>query len=189
MSTLATGMFSTTCFAHRDAASTGACALCGRSWCEQCFEPGHQAYDDFICRECFAEALQRVQRRMRIGWIVAAVPLAIGALAVAAVIVRLLVAGPPENGSFSELGASLLSVPLAAYYFWAGYWGVLATWLYLKNTISLLLIMVIVVFGIAPVLAFGVLGGGVYAYLKHRRFARGTKANAALALKLGLSKV
>ena len=189
MSMLATGMFSKTCFAHRDAESIGACALCGRSWCTQCFEPGHQTYDDFICRECFTEALRRVKRRIRIGWILAAIPLSIGLLAAIVGLIRLLVSASAAGGSFSEFGASLLSVPLLAYYFWAGYWGILATWVYLKNTLSLLLIILIVVFGIGLVLTFAVLGGGIYAYLRHRRFAQGTKANAVLALKLGLSKI
>ena len=173
------GMFETTCFTHERTQSIGMCALCERSWCAECFAAEHQTGEDFMCQKCFEVALRFARRRIRTGWIVAAVGFGILLLGIG-----MLFVAPLRPGVIIPrvLLVGLIFFIGGAYLFWAFYWGLVSMRAYFRD-------VPFVFRGVLTLFTFpyyGPYGGGILTYVRHRRFVEGTKANAKLALKLNL---
>jgi hypothetical protein len=168
------------CFYHNDVDAVGTCSQCGKGCCRECIEDIGGA---LLCKDCMSIAVQEVtedkekevkkaKRSMIWQWVVTILI----SLFIAEVIFS------QEEGVFAW-GMFLFFI----YATWATFWGWKLVWPWWKNFISglgcfliatpITWLLIIAIFFYIPLIGaymYGVLGGGIYQYLKYRKIAKGT---------------
>ena len=167
------------CFYHSDKDAVGMCSQCGKACCRDCIEDIGGA---LLCKDCLTSAVEeaaeeheleraRAKRSITWSWIVTAVlglvfaPIMIGA----------------EDGA-AGWGLAIFVV----YAIWSTYWGLKVVWPWWKNLVSgigcfilatpVICLLITALFFYIPFIGaymYGVLGGGIYQYLKYRKIAMG----------------
>jgi len=187
------------CFYHPDIYSVGICTRCGKSGCHECIaDVGGsllcRSCIDLQRRQSELNAQQeglagqaevnRANNRIRWSWIVASIGVLFGAIAA---LVQIASAVSNEPNAL-PLPAALLLTPVfcavGAYMFWSYYWGIPTVWHWWRSFTAnvgcfivanpLVLILLVVCFFYIPFAVagyYGMFGGAIYQYFKHRRIA------------------
>jgi len=167
------------CFNHPDVDAVGSCSNCGKGGCRDCLSeiegmllcgPCYETYREVAIEEACEERKQLRSRIIRSYF-----------MAVAGFVLGLIVAFSESNAR-QGLGMQLLMVVLFTYAVWSTYWGAIMVrpfvrkirekldfilFLPLMGWLFLIFLYIGIVFELS--LIYGMAGGAIWAFIKHRR--------------------
>lgn len=171
------------CYFHPFIDTVGKCSKCGKGVCRSC---SYEAGGVLLCKDCVSinkgatvvgernVTGKDAKRSIIISWVITAV---LGIFLVPIVIIGLAEEGQTGLGIFISI--------FTVYAIWSTYWGWKVVWPWWRNSMGktgcfivanpiVWLFFTLLFFYIPFVCAYmyGVLGGGIYQYLKYRRLVR-----------------